>query len=789
MRFPSAGPFDASLMVIGSFPSERDDPSQGPFSDFTSTFFSKALQRAGIQRTQCYMTYAFKETLGERGTMRQVARIGKDYDKTLHTRTLWGKPVSPLIAQEQETLLEEISRIKPKAILLVGDLALWLLTGKWGVKTWRGSYFEVEGIPTIPTLDPHSVLREYPLERDLVRDLVRVEGWANGRSLLPPNPRFIIRPDLHTTLVTLASLHSTLEETPTRLSVDIETRAGHIACIGLAWSRQDAICIPFMDVTHVDGYWGLEEETTIIEWLGKILTHPNAEVIGQNWLYDSQYIYRWWLFVPNLSRDTMIAHHSIFSNLRKGLDYLSATYCDHHIYWKDESKDWDPKIGEEQLWTYNAKDCVVTYEVDEKEQATIEALTPSWPKLPEIATFQQRLFPAVLAAMNRGIRADKKTRERMGTELFNEIFERQQFLEEVLGGPVNIKSPKQMCDLFYTILNQKPIFNRKTHSVTCDDNALFTLARREPLLRPITDKISELRSIGVFLSTFVNAPLDIDGRLRCSFNIAGTETYRFSSSKNAFGSGTNFQNIPKGGDDSGGLILPNIRKMFVPDSGYTMFDIDLDSADLRIVCWESDCSEMKAMLREGAKVYVEVAREYYRDPTIDKNHPKYGTFKSFCHGTHYLGTAAGLAKRLNLSEREVEKLQRWYFGKFPEIPLWHKEFANQVHTQRFVENVFGYRIYWHDRFQGTYLNELIAWLPQSTVACLINRGFVNIHEKLPEVQVLLQVHDSLPGQFPTHLADKLIPQIKQQTEIELPYRDPLTIPLGIKTSTNSWGEC
>ena len=43
-------------------------------------------------------------------------------------------------------------------------------------------------------------------------------------------------------------------------------------------------------------------------------------------------------------------------------------YCQSHVYWKDEGKNWDPKVGEEQLWTYNCKDCVITYEVDQRIQ-------------------------------------------------------------------------------------------------------------------------------------------------------------------------------------------------------------------------------------------------------------------------------------------------------------------------------------------------------------------------------------------------------------------------------------
>jgi hypothetical protein len=34
--------------------------------------------------------------------------------------------------------------------------------------------------------------------------------------------------------------------------------------------------------------------------------------------------------------------------------------------------------------------------------------------------------------------------------------------------------------------------------------------------------------------------------MRCSFNITGTKTYRFSASKNPFGNGANLETIPKG---------------------------------------------------------------------------------------------------------------------------------------------------------------------------------------------------------------------------------------------------
>jgi DNA polymerase-1 len=273
------------------------------------------------------------------------------------------------------------------------------------------------------------------------------------------------------------------------------------------------------------------------------------------------------------------------------------------------------------------------------------------------------------------------------------------------------------------------------------------------------------------------------------FKIPGTKTYRFASSKNAFGTGMNLQNIPSGGEEAGGLELPNIRTLFIPDPGHEYFDIDLSAADLRIVVWESDCQEMKAMLRAGLDPYTEIAKEFYHDPGITKKDPRRQTFKSFAHGTNYLGTAKGLAERLGLSVKEAESTQKWYFGKFPEIRKWQDGIKNQVLTRRMVKNVFGYRLYIFERIEGTKMNEVVAWIPQSTVGCLINRIYMKIYQNLKEVQVQLQVHDSLAGQYPIDKAEWCRRRILEEAQIELPYPDPMIIPVGIKVSQKSWGDC
>ena len=789
MQIRPTGPCPAKIMIVGEAPGEREVAEGQPFVGFSGQEMSKMLQEAGIMRSECFITNVVRVRPPSNDINAFIAQ--RKSDISAQHIMLRDKFVLPAVRDGFELLKREIEMCQPNVIIAFGNVALWALTGQWGITSWRGSVMECDlemaldyKPKVVPAYHPASILRQWSWRQIAIHDLRRAASQSKFRELYRPNYNHVIRPDYSTAVTVLHQLYQQVCERPGKIAVDIETRAGHIACIGLAWSARDALCIPVMCVERPDGYWPLEQEAAISFALYQLLTHPNCEVIGQNFSYDAQYFYRHLHFLPRLKRDTMLTQHTLFSNLQKGLDFLSSMYCEHHLYWKDEGKEWDAKTGEDQLWTYNCKDAVITFEVDTAQQAAVDQM-----RLREVHDFQQRLFWPVLDSMNRGLRVDTSRRGNFAFTLQEEIAKREQWLIDTLGEPLNIKSPLQMKRMFYEALGQKPVLSRKTGSVTCDDEALRKIAEREPLLLPVTKKIAELRSLGVFLSTFVNAPLDIDGRMRCSFNIGGTETYRFSSSKNAFGSGLNLQNIPKGGGDDE-LELPNVRSLFVPDPGMTFFDIDLSSADLRIVVWESDEPDMKALLKAGLDPYTEIAKEFYHDPSITKKDPRRQTFKSFAHGTNYLGTAKGLAERLGLGVHEAEQTQKWYFGRFPKIKKWQDDLKDQVYKRRMVQNVFGYRCYFFDRIEGTIFNQAAAWIPQSTVACLINRAYVKIYEELPEVQILLQVHDSLAGQFPTHLGDWMTNQIVAKAEIELPYLgDPLIIPVGVKTSTKSWGDC
>lgn len=450
-----------------------------------------------------------------------------------------------------KALLEEIKQNKPALIIALGDMPLWALTGETGITSWRGSLLEVSqevkefigySPVVIPTFSPAQIMRVWEWRFFAVRDLKRAADYlASPSSYEYPAYQFAIRPSLPGVIQTLKWLIHRCDREETRIACDIETVARHPSCVGLAWSTREAMCIPLLG-EHGAPYWNADEEVAILLLLRQLLTHPNCYVVGQNFNYDNQHFAKHFGYACNLRSDTMIGQHILFPGIPKDLAFISSMYCFYHRYWKDELKDYNRMPTDiHQYWTYNCKDCVITFEAS----IAIEDLIRGQ-QLWDQYQFQIKMGRHAFNTMLRGIRINSHRRSEVASELLNAIQERENLIQFIVGSPLNVGSPKQMQDLFYGEMGFQSIFHRKTKRPTLDGDALQTLAKKNPVIKPLTDLIAEKRSLSVFLSTFCLMPLDSDGRMRTSYNVAGPETMRFSSSENAFGSGGNLQNIPKG---------------------------------------------------------------------------------------------------------------------------------------------------------------------------------------------------------------------------------------------------
>jgi DNA polymerase-1 len=802
-----SGNQNATIMIVGDCFTPLEATSVEPFLGENGRALNAVLHEAKILRSQCYLTNVYN-AVPPAGDMCYIIPKEK---KHIHAEMVsWrGKQVHRRLLAEVIRLEREIELVRPNVIVAAGDEALWVLTGAVGVDKWRGSLLTLDGEPgktkVIPIYHPSRVAWVADMKALTVQDLRRVAQESKTPELHEPKWNYLVEPFYHTVIEALNEILGRLNGNYELvwLTLDLETSVGHIACCGLATDPLNAICIPFMCQEYKNGYWSLLEEIEIVSLLHKVLTHPNVRVRGQNLLYDCQYIYRHWKFVPRVAQDTMITHHTIWAGLPKRLDFQASMYCEFYRYWKDDGKTWNTNISDAQWWRYNCMDCTYTHEIGEVTQAAVKKLG-----LGAVEAFQQAMFWPILKTMLTGVRIDKTRQSKLAIDLLDEIACRETYINTVAGHSLNIRSSQQMCKFFYDDLQIPPIKSPpkrgQVSRITCNSEALQKIKVIQPILTPLINKIDELRSLGVFHSTFVRAGLDLDGRMRCSYNPCGTETYRLSSSKSAFNTGTNLQNIPSGSEEEGGLQLPNIRKLFIPDSGFTFFDMDQDRADLQVVVWEANDAELKDALRRGVDMHLFNAINLAggTSPDIDwlvKGHPEYDRIlaryvrerrlaKAFIHGTNYGGKPVTMAKAAGITTHQADIFQRRYFARHPGIVAWHERTKAFLDTRKYVENQFGYRrFYFEDT--GSAFTKALAWIPQSTVALVVNRIWMNFFNNLPEVMVLLQVHDSLAGQFPTIQRDYCLKRMKEEARIVIPYEDPLVIPVGLKTSLTSWGDC
>lgn len=824
---PGDGPIPSKIMIVGEAPGADEEFKGKPFVGVSGMALDKMLSEAGISRSECFVTNVCRVRPPENKITHFIP--GKKKDVTSRHTPLRDLHVSEEIHRGISALKSEIDLVKPNIIIALGNVPMWALTGRWGILKWRGSMLQsdIRAVKVVPTIHPASVLRQWTQRGSVITDLRRAAQFRSGTSYPKPEWNFRIRPGFETVTTILRSLIKQVENQaqdalPTRISFDIETSNGHIACAGISWTLVDALCIPF--IYGAGNYWTTDQEWMIIGLLQRLLTHPRVSVVGQNILYDCQYTHRWWLFVPNVSQDCMIAWHSIFSDLPKALAFQASMLCNYYVYWKDEGKGYNGYEGHDKEWHYNCQDCVYTDECGREELKIVEQLG-----LLPVYKSQQELFWPVLRTMLRGVRVDDTKRKKLLIEVQGEITRRNEFLAYVLGHRFNEASSPQMRALFYEDLKLPLQWKRATKSeparITLDDDALQKLAKIEPLVKPLVNAIADIRTMGIF-EDMLTMPLDHDGRMRTAYNIGGSEsgksapvTFRLSSSKNAFGSGGNLQTIPSEKSKSLGKArnrgaisglgdpynYPNLREMFIPDPGYTFFDGDLDRADLQVVAWEANDELLKIALRLGVDIHLLNCYALQgRDPPdlaeLVETHNKYWDHrgplkhlrefsKVFCHATNYVGSARTVASHTGRTVHEVDRAQKLWFATHPGIKQLHIRTEAQIRRHRFVENKFGYRWYIFDRIDQI-LPEAVAWVPQSTVSNVINEIWKNVDRQFtPHIEVLLQNHDAISGQFRNDWSHLAVNLIESCAQIVIPYDDPLIIPFSVKTSTVSWGDC
>lgn len=451
-----------------------------------------------------------------------------------------------------------------------------------------------------------------------------------------------------------------------------------------------------------------------------------------------------------------------------------------------------PTSGTETLWVYNGLDCCITLEVFDHLIPQLDNITRG------TYEFSKSLQAPILEMNMHGVLIDEVKRHELVQTYQKELdalsLNLSRIVSEGLGRPdFNWRSNAQLLDLFYSQLALAPIKKRNPkgeYAPTVNREALEKL-RVYIYATPIINHLLAMRDLGKRIGT-LQTEIDPDGRIRTSYNIAGTTTGRLSSAFSDFGTGTNLQNIEQ-----------RLRRIFIADPGWKFANIDLKSGDsfgVGMILYDlfSDSKYLDAC--ESGDIHTSVARlawhdvpwtgDIKKDRALAESIMGYRDLslrdlsKKLGHGTNYYGKPHTMARHTKLPTNVIQDFQTRYFAQFP-LQRWHGHVQSTLLTQGYLVTLLGRkRWFFGRRNDDQTLREAIAYEPQSITSDTINGGMLELW-RANVCQLLLQVHDSVLVQYREDLEDDLLPKILKLVERPIRVRDRVvTIPAEAKIGWN-----
>jgi DNA polymerase I-like protein with 3'-5' exonuclease and polymerase domains len=506
----------------------------------------------------------------------------------------------------------------------------------------------------------------------------------------------------------------------------------------------------------------------------------------QNSLYDNFILsYGFGILIRNVAEDTMLKGWEIYSELPKGLG-TQASIWTREPYYKFERKSDDSDI----LYRYCAKDSAVTLEICQNQDSVLEGSG-----LTHYRKNVEMLNPLLYMEL-RGIKYDQENVTKKLAETHEEIQKVGETVNQIAGtelrGTKGSLSAKRLAAALYDKLGYPKQYKKfaygtlqKTAGVkklTTDIEALLTLRKRQSNDR-FLDGILKHRHLEGLIET-LSIKCDPDGRVRCGYNVVGTETGRLTCYTSPTGAGANLQTITK-----------KLRNNYVADDGYEMFQCDLAGADGWTVaahCARLGDPTMLEDLQGGVKIAKVIVLLYQlgvdinkldRDSlanairAVDSDGWEYFACKRVQHATNYLVGVPTLCAQvmkdsfkwsgepIYLEHAQGRAFQDLYKSRYRGLELYHSWAHSKLLADGLLTSASGHtRVFFGRRF-GTGIHETIkeflADEPQQNTTWATNLAMLNLWND-PEnrrangsliIEPLHQVHDALVGQWPVAQRD------------------------------------
>ena len=390
------------------------------------------------------------------------------------------------------------------------------------------------------------------------------------------------------------------------------------------------------------------------------------------------------------------------------------------------------------------------------------------------------LVPVLVEIERNGFLLDVDRLHALGKELEREMDRTMETIAGLAGGEFNINSPKQLAAVLFEKLGLKPLRKTKTGYST-DEETLTQLAAQHEL----PTHILNCRSISKLKSTYVDAlPLLINPqtrRLHTSLNQTVAATGRLSSTE------PNLQNIPVKGDY--GL---RIREAFIAPQGHELLCADYSQIEPRILAHLSQDPRLLAVFSNSEDIHMATAMEIFSLPASQITKDMRRAAKTVVFGIVYGISPFGLSQNIGVPQAEAKKYIETFFERFPAVRALMDRNIAEGRAKGYTTTILGRRrpipeLQSGDPVQRSFGERIAVNSPiQGSAADLIKVAMINVYkglqQKLPDVRMILQVHDELIFEVPDEeleAAKRLVQDEMEGVGKQLALSVPLKVDVGV----------
>ncbi|MEA5513888.1 DNA polymerase I [Nodularia sp. UHCC 0506] len=620
---------------------------------------------------------------------------------------------------------------------------------------------------------------------------------AADTAALPQQPASPIQPQIINTPDKLAELVKLLQtftnpDIPVAWdteTTDLEPRDATLVGIGCCWGTKpdESAYIP---LAHKFGE-NLSQDA-VFTALSPILTSADYPKTFQNSKFDRLVFRCQGIKLAGVVFDPMLASYVLNPDTSHNLNDISLRYLGLTL---KNYLDLVPKgqtiadISIASVAYYCCLQVYATFQLVLKIREELE----KFPALHKLLVEVEQPLEKVLAEMEyTGVRINSVYLHELSQQLEIDLAKLQETAITIAGETFNLGSPKQLSLILFEKLGLSTKYSRKMQTGYSTDAA--TLEKLQEVDQTgFVDAIIEYRTLSKLKSTYVDAlPALVrpdTQRVHTNFNQTVTATGRLSSSN------PNLQNIP-----IRTAFSRQIRKAFLPESGFLMVAADYSQIELRILAHLSQEPILLQAYQQNEDIHTVTARLVFEKSDITSDERRIA--KTINFGVIYGMGSLKFSRSTGIDKTIANEFIKRFNERYPQVFAYLEGVKKQAISQGYVETILGRRRY--VEFTNNSLRKLKDSNPedidlnklknlgpydagllrsaanapiQGSSADIIKIAMIKLHEVLQNYQarLLLQVHDELVFEVPPQEWEELQPQIKSVMENAVDLSVPLLV--------------